>query len=201
MRGGSRKSMVELGAAATYATWYFGSVNDPFGTGARTASIARKTASKQAKLRARTFRGEVRRARAAGPLAPIRCVGAAPVAGAAPAGRAARAAGRAGRGRASAGDAVRAGARQATQGASRARMSSGIGFFVDVAESTHTCTSRPRGQQLALAPLLELADDRGVAQPDDAHREVEHVVEARRGAEAGLRVDHHHVGALATIAP
>jgi Zn-dependent M28 family amino/carboxypeptidase len=56
MRGGARKSMVELGAAATYATWYFASVNDPFGTGARTASIARKQASKQAKLRARTFR-------------------------------------------------------------------------------------------------------------------------------------------------
>ena len=29
MRGGSRKSMVELGAAATYATWYFGTVQGP----------------------------------------------------------------------------------------------------------------------------------------------------------------------------
>ena len=55
MRGGARRSMVELGAAATYATWYFGTVRDPFGTGASTASIARKTASKQAKLRARRF--------------------------------------------------------------------------------------------------------------------------------------------------
>ncbi len=53
MRGGSRRSMVELGAAATYATWYFSSVNDPFGTGARTASIARASATKAAKKRAR----------------------------------------------------------------------------------------------------------------------------------------------------
>ena len=53
MRGGSRRSMVELGAAATYATWYFSSVNDPFGTGARAASIARATATKAAKKRAR----------------------------------------------------------------------------------------------------------------------------------------------------
>ena len=53
MRGGSRRSMIELGAGATYATWYFSSVRDPFGTGARTASIARTTATKQAKKRAR----------------------------------------------------------------------------------------------------------------------------------------------------
>jgi Zn-dependent M28 family amino/carboxypeptidase len=53
MRGGSRRSMVELGAGAAYATWYFSSVNDPFGTGARTASIARATATKAAKKRAR----------------------------------------------------------------------------------------------------------------------------------------------------
>ncbi len=53
MRGGSRRSMIELGAAATYATWYFSSVRDPFDTGARTASIARATATKAAKKRAR----------------------------------------------------------------------------------------------------------------------------------------------------
>ncbi len=53
MRGGSRRSMVELGAAATYATWYFSSVSDPFGTGARAASIARASATKAAKKRAR----------------------------------------------------------------------------------------------------------------------------------------------------
>jgi Zn-dependent M28 family amino/carboxypeptidase len=67
MRGGSRRSMRELGAAATYATWYFSSVGDPFGTGARTASIARTTASKAAKARARkavrTHAGHVRLAR------------------------------------------------------------------------------------------------------------------------------------------
>ena len=54
MRGGSRKSMTELGAAATYATWYFSTVRDPFGTGARRASIARASATRQAKARART---------------------------------------------------------------------------------------------------------------------------------------------------
>jgi Zn-dependent M28 family amino/carboxypeptidase len=53
MRGGSRRSMQELGAAATYATWYFAAVRDPFGTGARVASIARKTATRKAKARAR----------------------------------------------------------------------------------------------------------------------------------------------------
>jgi len=53
MRGGARRSMVELGAAATYATWYFSSVRDPFGTGAMTASIARAAATKAAKKRAR----------------------------------------------------------------------------------------------------------------------------------------------------
>lgn len=55
MRGGSRRSMQDLGAGATYATWYFSSVNDPFGTGARRASIERKSASKQAQTRARTL--------------------------------------------------------------------------------------------------------------------------------------------------
>jgi Zn-dependent M28 family amino/carboxypeptidase len=54
MRGGSRRSMQELGAGATYATWYFSSVADPFGTGANRASIAQKSASKQAVTRART---------------------------------------------------------------------------------------------------------------------------------------------------
>ena len=54
MRGGSRRSMQALGAGATYATWYFSSVNDPFGTGANRASIAQKSASKQAVTRART---------------------------------------------------------------------------------------------------------------------------------------------------
>ena len=67
MRGGSRRSMTELGAAATYATWYFASVRDPFGTGAQVASIARKSASKQAKARARKatakYRGHKRLAR------------------------------------------------------------------------------------------------------------------------------------------
>jgi Zn-dependent M28 family amino/carboxypeptidase len=67
MRGGSRRSMVELGAGATYATWYFSSVNDPFGTGARTASIARATATKAAEKRGRNaqyrFEGHKRLAR------------------------------------------------------------------------------------------------------------------------------------------
>jgi Zn-dependent M28 family amino/carboxypeptidase len=67
MRGGSRKSMIELGAAATYATWYFSSVKDPFGTGAKTASIARASASRKAKARARKgskrFQGHVRLSR------------------------------------------------------------------------------------------------------------------------------------------
>ena len=67
MRGGSRRSMTELGAAAAYATWYFASVRDPFGTGAQVASIARKSASKQAKARARKatakYRGHKRLAR------------------------------------------------------------------------------------------------------------------------------------------
>jgi Zn-dependent M28 family amino/carboxypeptidase len=54
MRGGARRSMVELGAGATYATWYFSSVSDPFGTGANRASIERKAASEQAESRART---------------------------------------------------------------------------------------------------------------------------------------------------
>ena len=53
MRGGSRKSMIELGAGATYATWYFSSVKNPFGTGAATASIARTSATKRAKQRGR----------------------------------------------------------------------------------------------------------------------------------------------------
>lgn len=51
MRGGSRRSMQELGAAASYATWYFASVTDPFATGARVAGIARKSASRSAKAR------------------------------------------------------------------------------------------------------------------------------------------------------
>jgi hypothetical protein len=66
MRGGSRRSMVELGAAATYATWYFSSVSDPFGTGARAASIARATATKAAKKRALPLQ----RPQAAQPLGP-----------------------------------------------------------------------------------------------------------------------------------
>jgi Zn-dependent M28 family amino/carboxypeptidase len=64
MRGGSRRSMVELGAAATYATWYFSAVTDPFGTGARTASIARTHSTRKAKARgrklARKYRGHQR---------------------------------------------------------------------------------------------------------------------------------------------
>jgi Zn-dependent M28 family amino/carboxypeptidase len=52
MRGGSRHSMQDLGAGATYATWYFSSVQDPFSTGAKRASIERKSASKQARTRA-----------------------------------------------------------------------------------------------------------------------------------------------------
>jgi Zn-dependent M28 family amino/carboxypeptidase len=67
MRGGSRRSMIELGAGATYATWYFSSVKDPFGTGARTASIARATATKAAEKRGRNaqyrFEGHKRLAR------------------------------------------------------------------------------------------------------------------------------------------
>jgi Zn-dependent M28 family amino/carboxypeptidase len=60
MRGGSRKSMVELGAGATYATWYFSSVKDPFGTGAANASIARTSATKKAKQRGRKFHARYR---------------------------------------------------------------------------------------------------------------------------------------------
>jgi Zn-dependent M28 family amino/carboxypeptidase len=60
MRGGSRRSMVELGAAATYATWYFSAVDDPFGTGARVASIARATATKKAKARGRALHRKYR---------------------------------------------------------------------------------------------------------------------------------------------
>ena len=41
MPGGARRSMVELGAGAAYATWYFAAVRDPIGTGAARASIAR----------------------------------------------------------------------------------------------------------------------------------------------------------------
>ena len=67
MRGGARRSMVELGAGAAYATWYFSSVKDPFGTGAKTASIARASASRKAKARGRQmhqkFRGHQRLAR------------------------------------------------------------------------------------------------------------------------------------------
>ena len=55
MRGGARRSMQDLGAGATYATWYFSSVNDPFGTGAKRASIERKSATKQGRARARTL--------------------------------------------------------------------------------------------------------------------------------------------------
>jgi Zn-dependent M28 family amino/carboxypeptidase len=54
MRGGSRRSMQDLGAGATYATWYFSAVKDPFGTGAKRASIKRKSATKQARTRALT---------------------------------------------------------------------------------------------------------------------------------------------------
>jgi Zn-dependent M28 family amino/carboxypeptidase len=64
MRGGARKSQIELGAAAAYATWYFGAVDDPFRTGASSAKIAKAKASKAAVRRARThhdrFRGPVR---------------------------------------------------------------------------------------------------------------------------------------------
>ena len=87
----------ELGAAATYATWYFSSVRDPFGTGASVASIARKP-PRAAKARARKLDREVPRAQR---LARCRQPGAAP------------------RGR-------RPGY-CSTQGASRSRMSCGIG--------------------------------------------------------------------------
>ena len=60
MRGGARRSMQELGAAATYATWYFAAVRDPFRTGARAAGVARRTASKAAVRRARTADQEYR---------------------------------------------------------------------------------------------------------------------------------------------
>jgi Zn-dependent M28 family amino/carboxypeptidase len=60
MRGGSRKSMIELGAGATYATWYFSSVKDPFGTGAAKASIARTTASRKAKRLGRKMHARYR---------------------------------------------------------------------------------------------------------------------------------------------
>ena len=64
MRGGSRKSQIELGAAAAYATWYFGAVKDPFGTGASSAKIAKAHASKAARTRAKRqhdrYRGPIR---------------------------------------------------------------------------------------------------------------------------------------------
>jgi Zn-dependent M28 family amino/carboxypeptidase len=64
MRGGARKSQIELGAAAAYATWYFGAVKDPFGTGASSAKIAKATASKAARTRAKhhhdRYRGPIR---------------------------------------------------------------------------------------------------------------------------------------------
>ena len=60
MRGGSRKSMIELGAGATYATWYFSSVKNPFGSGAAKASIARTSATKKAKQRGRKFHARYR---------------------------------------------------------------------------------------------------------------------------------------------
>jgi Zn-dependent M28 family amino/carboxypeptidase len=54
MRGGARKSMTELGAAASYATWYFSSVRNPFATGAKAAGIARPKASAKARARGRS---------------------------------------------------------------------------------------------------------------------------------------------------
>ena len=64
MRGGARRSQVELGGAAAYATWYFSSVADPFGTGARSASIAAAKPSNAAVRRGRAqhdrFRGPIR---------------------------------------------------------------------------------------------------------------------------------------------
>jgi Zn-dependent M28 family amino/carboxypeptidase len=54
MRGGARRSFVELGAAAAYATWYFASVEDPFGAGARAADLSVRRASRAARARART---------------------------------------------------------------------------------------------------------------------------------------------------
>jgi Zn-dependent M28 family amino/carboxypeptidase len=53
MRGGSRRSMIDLGAAATYATWYFSSVRNPFGMGANAAGITRTKATAKAKARGR----------------------------------------------------------------------------------------------------------------------------------------------------
>jgi Zn-dependent M28 family amino/carboxypeptidase len=64
MRGGARRSMIELGAGATYATWYFAAVRDPFGTGAARATIARASATRKALKRGRNahfrFRGHKR---------------------------------------------------------------------------------------------------------------------------------------------
>ena len=63
------RSMVELGAAATYATWYFGSVDDPFGTGARDRQHRPQDGLQEGQGAGPHVPREVRRARAAGPLA------------------------------------------------------------------------------------------------------------------------------------
>ncbi len=67
MRGGSRRSTRELGAAAAYATWYFASVRDPFSIDDRGARMARKSAARKVKAGARkatrTHRGHVKLAR------------------------------------------------------------------------------------------------------------------------------------------
>jgi Zn-dependent M28 family amino/carboxypeptidase len=60
MRGGSRRSCRDLCSAAAYATWYFASVKDPFGTGARTATIATKHVARhhgRTKVRPARYRG------------------------------------------------------------------------------------------------------------------------------------------------
>jgi Zn-dependent M28 family amino/carboxypeptidase len=67
MRGGARRSFQDLGSAAAYATWYFSSVDDPFGTGAKTAKVTARKASRAARARARDqhprYRGHQRLAR------------------------------------------------------------------------------------------------------------------------------------------
>ena len=61
MRGGSRKSMIELGAGATYATWYFSSVQEPVrvrrGEGEHRSHVAPR---RKAKQRGRKFHARYR---------------------------------------------------------------------------------------------------------------------------------------------
>ena len=72
MRGGARRSMVELGAAATYATWYFSSVKDPFGTGATIGQHRPRDRLEGGQGARPEDAPEVPRAPAAGPLSGAR---------------------------------------------------------------------------------------------------------------------------------